>query len=116
MEIITLPRGPMTPRDELSPKKVTATCSCSPINIIPPAGFQIESMQSKSTKYTYDAVGNLTLVDYANSPDLNFTYDALNRLTKDVSAGQFTNQYTYTSYSALKTENGPWASDTVTSS
>jgi RHS repeat-associated protein len=45
---------------------------------------------------------------------LSFTYDALNRLTKDISTGQFTNQYTYTSYGRLKTENGPWASDVLT--
>src|SRR5439155_5964784 len=66
-------------------------------------------------KYTYDNVGNLTLVDYpAGTADITLSYDALNRLTNEVTAGLFTNKYTYYAGGRLATEDGPWASDTVT--
>src|SRR5207247_1053396 len=48
------------------------------------------------TKYTYDNVGNLTLVDYPpGTSDITLQYNALNRLTNEVTAGLFTNKYTY---------------------
>src|SRR5439155_6964201 len=37
-----------------------------------------------------------------------------NRLTNEVTAGLFTNKYTYYAGGRLATEDGPWASDTVT--
>jgi RHS repeat-associated protein len=67
----------------------------------------------QTTIYRYDAVGNLTNVDYANSPDLSFAYDANNRLTNMVDAAG-TTRYTYTSFGAVASEDGPWADDTVT--
>lgn len=66
-----------------------------------------------NTVYRYDLLGNLTNVDYAVSPDLTMQYDALNRLTNLVDAVG-TNVYTYDAASQLLSEDGPWASDTVT--
>ena len=63
--------------------------------------------------YTYDAVGNLTNIDYATSPDITLTYDALNRLTNMVDAVG-TTKFSYTAVGQLLSEDGPWASDTVT--
>ena len=47
------------------------------------------------------------------STDITLQYDVLNRLTNMVDASG-TNQYTYTAGGQLWTEDGPWASDTVT--
>jgi YD repeat-containing protein len=66
-----------------------------------------------NTYYTYDAIGNLTFVNYPISPDVTFQYDWLNRLTNMVDAVG-TNRYTYTAAGQLLTEDGPFASDTVT--
>jgi YD repeat-containing protein len=66
-----------------------------------------------NTKYKYDAVGNLTNVDYNVSPDIRLAYDALNRLTNMVDAAG-TTAYKYYAGGLLWTEDGPWASDTVT--
>jgi RHS repeat-associated protein len=66
-----------------------------------------------NTTYTYDAVGNLTLVNYPSSPDITLQYDWLDRLTNMVDASG-TNQYNYTVGGELWTEDGPFASDTVT--
>ncbi|HYE30114.1 MAG TPA: hypothetical protein VEH27_01680, partial [Methylomirabilota bacterium] len=66
-----------------------------------------------TTAYAYDAVGNLTNVNYSASTDLNFRYDASNRLTNMVDASG-TSAFTYTGYGALASEDGPWTSDTVT--
>lgn len=66
-----------------------------------------------NTVYRYDLLGNLTNVDYAVSPDLTMQYDALNRLTNLVDAVG-TNVYTYDAASQLLSEDGPWASDTLT--
>jgi RHS repeat-associated protein len=65
------------------------------------------------TYYTYDAAGNLTLVDYPSSPDIAFRYDWLDRLTNMVDAAG-TNKYTYTAGNRVLTDDGPFASDTVT--
>lgn len=65
------------------------------------------------TGYGYNAVGNLTSVDYPTNADLTLQYDALDRLTNLVSAGLFTNGYTYTAAGQLAAEDGPWANDTV---
>jgi len=65
-----------------------------------------------NTVYRYDPIGNLTNVDYAASPDITLQYDALNRLTNMVDAVG-TNRYTYTAAGQLLSEDGPWASDTV---
>ena len=72
-------------------------------------------MAKSDTKYKYDLVGNLTNIDYAVSPDVKFQYDSLNRLTNMVD-GSGTNKYTYASGGQLWTEDGPFASDTVTNS
>jgi len=70
-----------------------------------------------NTAYRYDAVGNLTNVIYpANSgspASLVMAYDAVDRMTNLVDAVG-TSQFTYTSSGLLLTEDGPWASDTVT--
>jgi YD repeat-containing protein len=66
-----------------------------------------------NTKYKYDAVGNLTNVDYNASTDIRLAYDALNRLTNMVDAAG-TTAYKYYAGGLLRTEDGPWASDTVT--
>ena len=39
-----------------------------------------------NTGYTYDWVGNLTNINYPNSPDVRFQYDGLNRVTNMVDA------------------------------
>jgi uncharacterized protein RhaS with RHS repeats len=44
------------------------------------------SVAKGNTKYSYDAVGNLTLVDYPVSPDVTFQYDPLNCVTNMVDA------------------------------
>ena len=66
-----------------------------------------------TTAYGYNAVGNLTTVDHPASADLTLQYDALDRLTNLVSAGVFTNAFTYTAAGQLASEAGPWANDTV---
>jgi RHS repeat-associated protein len=76
------------------------------------------SVAKLNTRYKYDNVGNLTVIDYsggATPPTFNVTnsYDALNRLTNMVD-GLGVTKYTYTSGGFLYTEDGPFASDTVT--
>jgi len=66
-----------------------------------------------TTYYTNDAVGNLIFINYPSSPDVTLQYDALNRVTNMVD-GVGTTLYTYTSGGQLFTEDGPFASDTVT--
>jgi RHS repeat-associated protein len=63
---------------------------------------------------TFDSVGNLTFVNYPASPDVTLTYDPLNRCTNMVDAVG-TTRYTFTTGGQLWTEDGPFASDTVTS-
>lgn len=68
------------------------------------------------TTYRYDALGNLTNVDYtggtnAMSP-VYLAYDVLNRLTNMVD-GVGTNAYTYDAVGELLSEGGLWADDTV---
>jgi RHS repeat-associated protein len=62
--------------------------------------------------YAYDAVGNLTNIDYPNSPDVRLTYDAANRLT-GMSDAVGTHAFTWMPWGALASEDGPWADDTV---
>jgi YD repeat-containing protein len=66
-----------------------------------------------NTRYSYDAVGNLTLIGYPTVPNVTLKYDWLNRLTNMVDASG-TNAYSWTLGNQLLTEAGPWASDTVT--
>src|SRR5712691_9979506 len=66
-----------------------------------------------TTYYTNDAVGNLIFVNYPSSPDVTFRYDWLNRVTNMLD-GAGTTLYAYTSGGQLFTEDGPFASDTVT--
>jgi RHS repeat-associated protein len=66
-----------------------------------------------NTYYSYDCVGNLTNINYRLSADVALQYDELNRLTKMVDAVG-TTLYTYTTGGQLLTEDGPFASDTVT--
>ena len=65
------------------------------------------------TFYSYDPRGNLTFVDYTNSPDITLSYDPLNRVTNMVDAVG-TTRYTFDSGGLLASEDGPWDSDTVT--
>ncbi len=66
-----------------------------------------------NTAYSYDAVGNLTLVNYPSSYDITTQYDALNRVTNRVDATG-TTKYTYHANGQILTEEGPWDYDTVT--
>ncbi|HTI68674.1 MAG TPA: hypothetical protein VMF06_01815, partial [Candidatus Limnocylindria bacterium] len=61
---------------------------------------------------SYNAVGNLTNAVYPVSSTLNFAYDALNRL-QTMTDGVGTSSFTYTAFGALASEDGPWASDTI---
>jgi RHS repeat-associated protein len=67
-----------------------------------------------ATTYQYDNLGNLLKVAYPVSFQPTFGYDALNRLTNmfDVTGST---SYSYTSGGFLATEDGPFASGTVTS-
>jgi RHS repeat-associated protein len=71
------------------------------------------SAAKATTYYTNDAVGNLTAINYPSSTDVIMAYDSLNRLTNMVDASG-TTKYTYTAGNQLLTEDGPFASDTVT--
>jgi RHS repeat-associated protein len=71
------------------------------------------SAAKANTYYAYDPVGNLTNVDYPSSVDVKFAYDAMNRMTNMVD-GAGTTKYTYSPAGQLLTEDGPFASDTVT--
>jgi RHS repeat-associated protein len=65
--------------------------------------------------FSFDPVGNLTNVAYSGglTPSVSYGFDALNRLTNMVdSVG--TTVYAYTPGGELFTEDGPFASDTVT--
>ena len=73
---------------------------------------QRTSAAKSTTAYAYDAVGNRTNVDYPVSSDLRMAYDALNRLTNMVDAAG-TCRYSYTSFGALASEDGPWDNDTL---
>ena len=64
------------------------------------------------TYYSYDALGNLTTINYPASPDITLAYDKLNRLTNMVDAVGATG-YGYTAFGALQGEDGPWADDAV---
>ena len=70
--------------------------------------------QKLDTFFAYDAAGNLTNIDHYSTADIRVKYDALNRFTNVVKVGQFTNAFTFTSFGALETEDGPWNSDTIT--
>src|SRR5438105_1015681 len=58
------------------------------------------------------SVGNLTTISYPASTN-TFKFDALNRLTNMVDAAGTCN-YSYSSFGALQSEDGPWDNDTVT--
>ena len=65
-----------------------------------------------TTTYTYDPLGQLTHINYPHSPDITLQYDALGRLTNMLDAVGAT-RYTYSASGAVASEDGPWASDTV---
>ena len=66
-----------------------------------------------NTGYGYDNVGNLLQIKYPSSGTVYYNYDPLNRLTNMVDAAG-TTVLAYTSGGELFTEDGPFASDTVT--
>ncbi len=66
-----------------------------------------------STLYTYDPLGNLLKVDYPSSTDITLKYDGNNQLTNMVDAVG-SSSFSYSGFGALRSEDGPWASDTVT--
>jgi RHS repeat-associated protein len=70
------------------------------------------SQAKGNAKYAYDKRGSLTNLDYASSTDLKFQFDALGRTTNMIDAVG-TTKYTYAN-GLLASEDGPWASDTVT--
>jgi RHS repeat-associated protein len=67
----------------------------------------------KQTGYTFDPVGNLTFIDYPNSPDVTFQYDALNRL-ESMTDAVGTTGFQYTPGGNLWKEILPWASHAIT--
>src|ERR1051325_4369322 len=71
------------------------------------------SLGKGDTYYSYDPIGNLTNINFPTSPDVTFAYDGLNRITNMVD-GIGTTKYTYSPAGRLLTEDGPFASDTVT--
>ena len=66
-----------------------------------------------NTAYSYDAVANLTSINYSNSTDITMSYDAASRLTNIID-GVGVTRFTYASFGALLSEDGPWENDTVT--
>ena len=73
------------------------------------------SVAKGTTYYTTDPVGNVTTVNYPNSPDLTIAYDGLNRKTSEAVAGGVTVNYTYRPGGLPETEAvSGWASSTVT--
>ena len=71
------------------------------------------SIVKGDTYYSHDSVGNLTNITYPVSPAISFAYDPLNRLTSMVDAVG-TTDYGFDAVGQLLSEDGPWASDTVT--
>jgi YD repeat-containing protein len=65
-----------------------------------------------ATTYRYDSVGNLTNIVYPVNAAITLQYDALNRLTSMVDSVGNT-AYGYDATGQLLSEDGPWASDTV---
>lgn len=70
------------------------------------------SVAKGTTLYRYDAVGNLTNVVYPFNTSISMAYDLLNRLTNMVDAVG-TSIYSYNPIGQILSEDGPWASDTV---
>lgn len=66
-----------------------------------------------STRYGYDAVGNLSSIDYPNSTDISFQYDAINQLISMTDAVG-TTTLGWKAYGALANEDGPWNDDKIT--
>ena len=69
------------------------------------------------THYTYDANGNPLTAAYSSGTGITATYDELNRIVSMSDAAgssAFTHQNFGAFQGALATEDGPWASDTVT--
>ena len=62
--------------------------------------------------FYYDAVGNLTDIDYAVSPDIHLTYDPVERLASMTDAVG-TTIFNYTETGQIQSENGPWENDIV---
>jgi RHS repeat-associated protein len=69
-----------------------------------------------ATVYRYDAVGNLTNVDYSGGTSytspIYLSYDAMNRLT-NMMDGVGAMAYSYDAVGQLLSEDGPWANDTM---
>jgi RHS repeat-associated protein len=68
------------------------------------------------TLYTYDNNGNTLSVAYSTGPGITSTYDSLNRIatmTDAVGHSVFAYQNFGPFWSALSSEDGPWASDTM---
>jgi len=69
-----------------------------------------------TTAYSYDALGNLTNVDYSHGSNtthgVSLAYDGLDRLTNMLD-GVGTTTFTWTDGDQLASETGPWADDTV---
>ncbi len=68
---------------------------------------------TRQTAYQYDDAGNITNLIYPTLT-IQYAYDALNRPTNMVDAAGVT-RFAYSRLGALALEDGPWASDTVTS-
>src|SRR5262249_18527669 len=66
-----------------------------------------------NTVYSYDPVGNLVSIRYPSDRAVEFEYDELNRpVVMTDRAG--TTRYAYWPGGLLRSEDGPWAGDTVT--
>lgn len=69
---------------------------------------------SNLTRYAYDALGNLTNIDFSlpTTPDLAFAYDANGRLLA-MSDAVGTTRFTWDPSGSFAAEDGPWPDDTV---
>lgn len=73
------------------------------------------SPEKGSVGYAFNAVGSLSNVHYPNGTNLAFYYDANQRLT-NMADEVGTSSFAYSDDGLLLSEDGPWASDTVTRS
>ncbi len=65
-----------------------------------------------TTTFRYDPVGNLTNIVYPTASSIVLRYDLLNRLT-NMTDGLGSTALAWTDGNQLASEDGPWASDTV---
>jgi len=79
-----------------------------------PSGFLTSrwSTAKGTTYYTNDSMGRVTYVNYPASTDIQYSYDAAGKMTNMVDAAG-TTVFSFNTNGLLSSEDGPWASDTV---